>query len=191
MSEFSPEEGFLAGAIKDRQSVTRDWQPLQPLIAGVCVREVRHVPKNNGVLTEIWREDWALDELPVKQVFQNLLQPGAISGWHVHRHTTDRIFVNSGLMKLVLHDARTNSPTHGLTNEFRLGEARPALVLVPPGVWHAVQNLASEPSRLLNLVDRAYSYEEPDHWRLPVNPPQIPYRFESIATVGADSRASL
>lgn len=175
---MNADEGFLPGAQQDRQSVTLDWQPLQPLIEGVRVREVKHVPKNNGVLTEVWRADWALDDLPVIQVFQNLLQPGGISGWHVHQFTSDRIFVNSGLMKLVLYDARAASPSFGRINEFRLGDVRPGLVLVPPGVWHAVQNLAPEPSRLLNLVDRAYAYEDPDHWRLPLDTPRIPYRFQ-------------
>ncbi len=177
MTRFVTAGGNIDGAIQDRQSVTRDWQPLQPLIDGVRLREVKHVPKNNGVLTEVWRADWEMDDLPVGQVFQNMLHPGAISGWHVHQSTTDRIFVNSGLMKLVLYDARTAATTFGRINEFRLGDMRPALVVVPPGVWHAVQNLASEPSRLLNLVDKAYSYEAPDHWRLPVDAPQIPYRF--------------
>ena len=191
MNEFTPAAGFIAGATQDEQSITRDWQPLQPLIEGVRVREVRPVPKDNGVLTEIWRADWAVDDLPVAQVFQNLLQPGGISGWHVHRSTTDRIFVNSGLMKLVLHDARTASPTFGRINEFRLGDVRPALVLVPPGVWHAVQNLASEPSRLLNLVDQSYAYEDPDHWRLPLDAPQIPYRFQPVSAKLSDARAGL
>lgn len=186
MNEFIPAEGNIHGAVLDRQSITRDWQPIQLLIDGVQLREVKHVPKNNGVLTEVWRAEWAVDDLPVSQVFQNMLQPGGISGWHVHQFTTDRIFVNSGLMKLVLYDARTAASTFGRINEFRLGDMRPALVVVPPGVWHAVQNLAPEPSRLLNLVDKAYSYETPDHWRLPVDAPQIPYRFCPIpATISA------
>lgn len=31
---------------------------------------------------------------------------------------------------------------------------------------------------LLNLADQAYRYEDPDHWRLPVNTDKIPYQFE-------------
>jgi dTDP-4-dehydrorhamnose 3,5-epimerase len=51
------------------------------------------------------------------------------------------------------------------------------LVVVPPGVWHGVQNTGSVPGLLLNVVDRAYCYEEPDHWRLPADTANIPYRF--------------
>jgi dTDP-4-dehydrorhamnose 3,5-epimerase len=55
---------------------------------------------------------------------------------------------------------------------------RPALVTIPPRVWHAVRNLSSTPSMMLNLTDRAYSYEDPDHWRLPADTDRIPFRFE-------------
>jgi dTDP-4-dehydrorhamnose 3,5-epimerase len=158
---------------------------LQNLIAGVRVRAVRHVPKSNGVLTEIYRSDWKLDDLDVAQVFQTELLPGAISGWHVHQHTTDRLFVTRGLMKIVLYDAREDSPTHGRINEFRHGTHRPALVLIPPGVWHAVQNYAAEPGALVNLVDRAYAYDDPDHWRLPLGTRLIPYSFQAAQTSNA------
>jgi dTDP-4-dehydrorhamnose 3,5-epimerase len=174
--EFTPEAGYVTGARRDQQSVTRDWQPLQPLIAGVAVKEVCNVAKNNGLLTEIWRQDWELDSASLGQVFQNLLEGLAVTSWHVHQFTTDRIFINQGLMKLVLFDGRRGSATYGLINEFRIGLVRPALVVVPPGVWHLVQNLNATPSMLLNLVDRAYDYEHPDHWRLPADTAEIPYR---------------
>jgi glycosyltransferase involved in cell wall biosynthesis len=35
----------------------------------------------------------------------------------------------------------------------------------------------ADASVLLNLVDNAYRYEDPDHWRLPPDSPQVPYRF--------------
>jgi dTDP-4-dehydrorhamnose 3,5-epimerase len=178
-SSFSKEQGWLAGAQCDPQSVTRDWASVQPLIQDVIVKEVRNVTKNNGILTEVWRQDWQLDAEPLTQVFQNLVTGHAISSWHAHQFTTDRIFINFGLIKLVLYDGRTTSATHGMINEFRFGLVRPALVVVPPGVWHLVQNLEATPSLLLNLVDRAYDYEGPDHWRLPPENPVIPYRIKT------------
>ena len=56
-ADLTAEHGALPGATRDRQSITRDWMPLQRLIDGVVVREVRNVPKDNGYLTEIWRAD--------------------------------------------------------------------------------------------------------------------------------------
>jgi dTDP-4-dehydrorhamnose 3,5-epimerase len=163
---------------QDPQSVTAEWQSLQKTIDGVCVKEVRNVVKGNGdVLSEIFRRDWLLDHGVIEQVFQVVMNPGAISGWHAHRLTTDRLFVGLGLIQIVLYDSRIHSPSRGMINEFRFGAVRPAVVSVPPGIWHAVRNIASTPAILLNLPDRAYSYEDPDHWRLPLDTDKIPYRF--------------
>jgi dTDP-4-dehydrorhamnose 3,5-epimerase len=103
---------------------------------------VKNVIKNNGHLTEIYRQDWELDDLPVAQVFQVSLIP---------QITTDRIFVNTGSIKVVLYDAREESPTYRQINEFRCGALRPMLIIVPPRVWHGVQNYTSEPAALHNI----------------------------------------
>jgi dTDP-4-dehydrorhamnose 3,5-epimerase len=103
------------------------------------------------------------------------LDPHGISAWHTHRTTTDRLFVNLGRIRIALYDARPDSPTHGRLNEFRFGEHRPALVAVPPGVYHGVVNISDAPSAILNLVDDPYRYEDPDHWRIPADSEAIPY----------------
>jgi dTDP-4-dehydrorhamnose 3,5-epimerase len=172
------EDWILEGTTKDREGITKDWQLVgQPRIEGVRVQEIRSVPTGYGHLTEIWRRDWGLDEKDVDQVFQSVLEPGEISAWHAHAHTTDRLFVGLGQMRIVLYDSRPDSATHGLVNEFRFGDVRRALVVVPPHVYHGVQCTHSKPSVLINLVDRAYEYVDPDHYRIPSDSPQVPFRF--------------
>jgi len=169
--------------VKDRQSVTRDWQAVdQSLIDGVRIVEVKNVITSRGYLTEIYRTDWNLTPGQVAQVFQTTLEPGAISAWHAHAKTIDRLFVSSGLILIVLYDGRQGSPTYGQLNQFRFGSVRPALATVPAGIWHGVQNVASTPSMLLNLVSECYSYEDPDHYRLPVSSEEIPFKFQCGAT---------
>lgn len=176
---FPESQGGIPEMQKDTQSITSDWIALQPQIDGVQVREVKNVAKpRGGTLTEVFRKDWSLDAGVIDQVFQNILEPGQISGWHAHRVTTDRIFVNWGLIKIVLFDARKGSRTYGAVNTFQFGLIRPALVIVPPGIWHAVQNVTSTPSALINLVDHAYAYDDPDHWRLPIETDLVPYKFK-------------
>ena len=58
-------------------------------------------------------------------------------------------------------------------------------LIEPPGVsWLGdverckALNISPEPALLLNLVNRAYQYEDPDHWRLPLDTDKIPYRFQ-------------
>ena len=169
---------MLDGAKQDDQSITADWNPTQiTLIDGVRVNEVRNVPKVNGWLTEIFRRDWQLDDGIVDQVFQVVLVPEGISAWHTHRNTQDRLFSTSGLVRIVLFDARPESPTHQKLNVLRFGELRPALVTIPPNVWHGVKNIGTANATILNMVDRAYRYEQPDHWRLPQDTDQIPYTW--------------
>jgi len=55
--------------------------------------------------------------------------------------------------------------------------SRAALVMVPPRVWHGTQNISDERAIILNLVDHAYEYESPDHWRVPHDSAAIPFRF--------------
>lgn len=173
---------LVPGSVKDTQSISSDWlNTQQSLIDGVRVKEVCNVPKEAGQLTELYRRDWELDNLGIDQVFQGLLLPGAISGWHAHEFTTDRLFCNDGVLKIVLYDARAGSPTAGKINEFRFGAGRPGLVVIPPKVWHAVKNIGQEKALLINMVDHAYCYEDPDHWRVPHDTVHIPYALTEAA----------
>ncbi|MBI2434187.1 MAG: dTDP-4-dehydrorhamnose 3,5-epimerase family protein [Candidatus Hydrogenedentes bacterium] len=178
MTEFGGSSWLLGGATRDQQSITSDWQSSpQNFIDGVRVKEVTNVCTSYGILTEIYRSDWVLDGLGVDQVFRASLAPGRFSAWHAHEHTTDRLFVIEGIVLTVLYDGRPDSPTRGMINEFRTGALRPTLIRVPPKVWHGIQNISIEQATVLNLVDRAYQYEAPDHWRLPPDSPEIPYQF--------------
>jgi len=169
---------MLPGAAKDTQTVSAQWAPLgQTLIDGVRVHEVRHVPKASGRLTEIYRRDWLTDAETVDQVFQVVMLPGRITAWHAHERTLDRLFVSEGSARIVLFDSRPDSPTRGVINQFLFGEHRPALVVIPPRVWHGVQNIGGTPVRIINMVDRAYDYASPDHWRVAADSPHVPFTF--------------
>lgn len=168
-------DDWIAAGRRDRQTVDRDWNIVgQPEIEGVVCKEIRPVTTGDGCLTEIWRREWGLDGLAVGQVFQSLLDPGTVTAWHAHAETTDRLFCAMGRVHLALYDGRKSSPTFGAVWQRVFGQERPLLVVVPPGVWHGLKTLGTTPSLILNLVDRAYSYESPDHWRLPPDAPQIP-----------------
>jgi dTDP-4-dehydrorhamnose 3,5-epimerase len=164
----------LPGAVKDGSSVNADWSPTRPAIEGVEVIEMRNVLGDSGALTEIYRADWFASPPGIDQVFQTMIDGGGVSAWHVHTGTTDRLFVSTGHFKIGLYDARPSSPTRGVASVYRFGERRPALVVVPAGVWHGLRNLEASPAVVLNLVDRAYDYADPDHWRLPADTPEIP-----------------
>ena len=56
----------------------------------------------------------------------------------------------------------------------RLDASDPALVLIPPMIWHGVKPLFG-PASFLNIFNRPYSYADPDEWRLPIDTNQIPF----------------
>lgn len=166
------------GSRRDEARIDADWRALpRPLIDGVTWRETAQVSTGYGRLVELFRGDWDAARRGVDQVFASHLEAGRISAWHAHEHTLDRIAVAQGTLQLVLYDLRPGSPTHGLLNEFLLSEWRPGTVTIPPRVWHGVRNPGPGRTLLVNVVDRAYDYGAPDHWRLPVDSTAIPFRF--------------
>jgi dTDP-4-dehydrorhamnose 3,5-epimerase len=170
---------MLKGARKDPQVVTSDWHKLDAGIEGVVVREVLHVPRDHGVITETYRAEWDPTGLPVVHVYQSRLFPGAIGAWSCHTVSVDRLFSNQGHVKLVLFEARENSPTKGRLMELHVGDARPTFLVIPTGVWHGLQNLGSSDALMLNLPTQAYNYADPDHWRLPYDTDEIPYVWQA------------
>ena len=170
---------MLSGAKKDPQIITDSWQKVDELIDGVIVREVLHVPRDHGIITELYRPQWDPTGMPVVHAYQSRLYPGAIGAWSCHARTVDRLFVNQGNLKVVLYDGRENSRTAGKVNELYVGDARPALVVLPVGVWHGLQNLGDSDALILNFPSEAYNYADPDHYRLPSDTTEIPYTWNS------------
>ena len=168
---------MFSAAQKDGQQIAEDWQKPSPAIAGVSVREVRHVPRDHGVITEIFRPEWDSTGLPVAHIYQSRLFAGALGAWSCHKRTTDRLFVNQGLLKLVLYDGRDDSKTRGVVMELHAGDVRPSLVVIPPGVWHGLQNIGTGDVLVLNCASEAYNYQDPDHYRLAWDCAEIPYTW--------------
>jgi len=168
---------MLRGAMKDGQQVTSVWNKVQERLDGVTIHEVLHVPRDHGVITETFRPEWDPTGKPVIHIYQSRLFPGAIGAWSCHAKTIDRLFVNQGHLKVVLYDGREESPTHGRIMELHVGDARPAFLVIPVGVWHGLQNLGASDALVLNYPTVAYDYEDPDHYRLPYDSPEIPYSW--------------
>ena len=168
-------------AIPDRQTVTPAGEPVRALIAGVAYRpSVTHVD-DRGELCEVYDPRWAVSEEPVAYVYQAMVRPGMTKGWVVHDLQDDRLWVNLGFLKIVLYDARENSPTRGTVNELFVSERNRALIVVPRCVFHAVQNVGQVDAYYMNMPTRPYDHERPDKRRLPLDTDKIPYRLDRRA----------
>ena len=163
---------------KDSQTTAPGGQVLRSLIDGVALHEMPNILTRNGVTTEVVRPEWAVGSLPIVHMIHVALRPRAISAWHCHHLQTDRIFVTDGTLRIVLFDDREGSPTRGKVDVLLLGRLRPGTLLIPPFVWHGIENLEHRTAGFINFFDRPYCYENPDEWRLPLDTDAIPYRFE-------------
>ena len=169
---------MLEGATKDKGHVSPNWDFTYDLIDGVRMKDVRNIVTKNGVTRELFRPDWGVTGGTVQHMIHVGLRSHAISAWHMHEIQTDHIYPINGLGKLVLFDDRAQSKTRGKVNAFNVSPMRPTLFVVPPGVWHGLQNMDTPEFQFINFFDRPYEYDKPDEWRIAWNTDKIPYKFE-------------
>jgi dTDP-4-dehydrorhamnose 3,5-epimerase len=150
-------------------------------IDGVIFRPTRPVPHEDGHVTEVARATWEILRAPVVQVHITTTFPGRVRAWGLHPLGTDRLFVVSGLVKIVLFDGRKASPTLGALNEFVVSEKNPGLLIVPPNLYHGWKNIGHNEAIIINMPDRMYDYEQPDALDLPWDSEAaariVPYRW--------------
>jgi dTDP-4-dehydrorhamnose 3,5-epimerase len=143
-------------------------------IAGLVFRPTRPVPHEDGTLAEIARTDWPEVEHPIVHVHVTSTEPGRIRAWGLHQRSTDRLFVVVGLISVVVHDGRLDSPTRGLINEFKLSERNPGLLIIPPMLYHGWKVIGTTEAFIINMPTSAYDYERPDALDLPYDDPSAP-----------------
>ncbi|GBF81412.1 dTDP-4-dehydrorhamnose 3,5-epimerase family protein [Aphanothece sacrum] len=147
-----------------------DW------IDGVQVSPLKLVPNERGRLMEVQRFDDSI--FPgFGQAYITSTFPGVIKAWYKHSIQIDQIAVIIGLLKLVLYDAREDSPTYERVDTILLGELAPKLVQFPPGIWHGFQAVGTQETFALHLNSVAFIADTPDEERLPFDTDLIPYKW--------------
>jgi len=64
------------------------------------------------------------------------------------------------MIKLVLYDAREESPTKGELQELYIGEDNYALVRIPSGIYNGFKGIGVEPAIVANCSDIPHDPEE-------------------------------
>lgn len=147
------------------------------MIEGVRVKQLKMIPDERGRLMEILRND---DKEFIKfgQVYMTTAYPGVVKGWHYHKLQIDNFCTVRGMIKLVLYDARENSPTRGQVNEFFQGEHHTILVQIPNLVYHGFKCVSETEAIVINCITESYHHEKPDEFRVAYNDPTIPYNWD-------------
>lgn len=130
-------------------------------IPGVYSAEADRFRDSRGWLVETFRQD-NLEEAGLKDAlpmmsYISLTHPGIARGPHEHINQTDTFaFLGPSTFRVFLWDNRPSSPTCGKRIVLTLGEESPAILVVPPGVVHAYQNVGITEGLVLNYPNRLY-----------------------------------
>ena len=91
---------------------------------------------------------------------------GTIRAFHKHNELWDWFFISHGSAKFVLVDDQDDSPTKGEMMTVIIGERKPALIVVPPGVYHGWMSLEDD-TQMISTASHVYNREKPDEVRIP------------------------
>jgi dTDP-4-dehydrorhamnose 3,5-epimerase len=143
-------------------------------IEGARLIPLKKVVNDRGHLLEVQRAD---DEhFPgFAQAYVTCTRPGVVKAWYRHRRQFDQIALVQGEISVALYDARSESPTIGELVTWRIAAECPALVQIPPGVWHGFQALGGGDAYLLHLNSSPHDPADLDEERLPSDTPDIPH----------------
>lgn len=177
----APDVIGVAQLLAKRSAVDAQGELRHAPIEGVQFRPTRAVPHEDGHLTEVARASWGEVSQPIVQVHVTTTLVGRIRAWGLHPTSTDRLFVVSGIVKIVVFDGRNDSPTKGRLNEFTVSNRNPGLLIIPPALYHGWKNIGTDEAMIINMPTRMYDYESPDALDLPWDAPEaesiVPYRW--------------
>ena len=145
------------------------------LIDGVQIKLLKVIPDDRGRLMEILRVDDPIFE-KFGQVYVTTAKPGVVKAWHYHKLQADHWVCLVGRARVGLYDARENSPTFRMVNEFLMTPEEPFLLKIPTYVYHGFKGM--DPARdtmVMNVPTVPYNYQTPDEYRVDPYEPSIPF----------------
>ena len=146
------------------------------LIHGVVVKKLSIHCDERGRLMEMLRaDDTDCKNIKFGQVYMTTAYPGVVKAWHYHHKQTDHFVCVRGQMKVVLYDSRKDSKTHGLINEFIIGDHAPFCIEIPNYVYHGFKCVSEHEATVINFTTECYDYKNPDEYRVDPHSKDIPY----------------
>ena len=91
---------------------------------------------------------------------------GVIRAFHKHAELWDFFFISHGAAKFVLKDDRPQSATYRQMETYVLTQRNPALLVVPPGVYHGWMSLEDD-TQMISTASEVYRRDNPDEVRIP------------------------
>lgn len=129
------------------------------MIEGVLVKPLVRIPDERGTIMKM-QQSSDPEFRGFGEVYFSKIYPGVVKGWHMHPRTWLNYCTVSGTIKLVLFDAREDSPTHGELAEIFMGEENYCLVQIPPGVWNGFKCVGTREALVCDVTDRTHEDDE-------------------------------
>jgi dTDP-4-dehydrorhamnose 3,5-epimerase len=128
---------------------------MKSAIPGVIIRPLTRHTDQRGWLVELVREDELPAGIVPRMAYISLTHPNVGRGPHEHVGQTDVFCFLSGTFRLHLWDRRSGHEP--IAEVHQVGEGRPVLVTVPPGVVHGYRNVGDTDAFVLNFPDQLYA----------------------------------
>lgn len=129
------------------------------MIDGVLVRPLKRIPDERGMIMHMLRRDDP-DFVEFGEIYFSLVYPGVVKAWHGHRAMTLNYACVSGMIKLVLYDAREGSPTKGEVQETFMGTDNYVRVTIPPEVINGFKGVGPSPALVANCSTLPHDPDE-------------------------------
>ena len=129
------------------------------MIQGVKIIPLKKIMDERGMIMHMMRND---SEYFTKfgEIYFSVIFPGAIKAWHLHKEMTLNYAVVAGNIKLVLYDARVDSPTYKELQEIFVGQDNYCLISIPPGIVNGFKAVGNEKSIVANCADIPHRADE-------------------------------
>ena len=128
------------------------------MISGVKARALRKIPDERGYPDG----DDAVGLGRVRALWPGVRHrrvSGRGQGLALPPIQTDHFICLHGMAKVVLYDGRPDSPTHGVINEFFMGDQNPMLLKIPPLVMHGFKGISPEMTLIINVPTELFQLQ--------------------------------
>lgn len=129
------------------------------MIDGVKIKPLSKISDERGMILHMLRcDDPDFEEFG--EIYFSTAYPGVVKGWHEHSRQVQNYAVIQGMIKLVLYDARPDSPTFKELMEIFTGEDNYQLIRIPTGVVNGFKAIGTTTAIVANCATIPHEPDE-------------------------------
>ena len=129
------------------------------MIDGVKIKPLSKISDERGMILHMLRCDDP-DFEKFGEIYFSTAYPGVVKGWHEHTRQIQNYAVIQGMIKLVLYDARQDSPTFKELMEIITGEDNYQLIRIPTGVINGFKAIGTKTAIVANCATIPHEPDE-------------------------------